>query len=1043
MKRRILYLFFMVLAVSPFVAAQIITGTIQGSVLDPTGAVLPGVDMTVRNLDTNQARTSLTNETGNFLIPLLPVGTYEVTAELPGFQTQVKTGMQLQVEQRMNLTFTLEVGNITDTVTVTESAPLVQSDTATVGTVIDSQKLVELPLNGRRFSRIGLLIPTATTNRPERADGRDQRDMFSVAGLPARYNNYMIDGIENNDNAINMAAVKPSMDSVNEYKILSGTYSAEYGRGGGAQVNVVSKTGANEFHGTVFEFYRNAGMDAKNYFDQPDEPIPPLTRHQFGFSFGGPIVRDRTFFFIADEVLRLKESVTRATQVPTPEMKRGDFSALLEPGHIFGGKPIVIRDPFNGNAPFSGNIIPSDRFDRAGREIARLFPDPNQAGKLNFLSSPIDNWRWHQPSVRIDHSFSESDSMFFRWNHNILRTDNTFRGSDLPGYKYLSRIHTNNGGLVETHVFSPRLINEVRLGYNFFNEQYPSPNIGTDYTEELFGIMGTSRRLDELGYPRFRLSGFSQIGDHNANPRVDHTLQVYDGISWLKGDHALKFGVNYKKIRSRIYTLSNPRGDFSFAGRYTGHSVGDALLGIPNQVLLNSGDAQVYLRQKVLHLFVQDDWQFSERLTFNLGLRWEINGQPYDKDDERSNFNVATGQIEFAGVDGVPRGLSPTDFKTVAPRVGFAYDLTSDGRTIMRGGYGVYFNQVAWASFLTGAGRSAPWVIAQAFNSSATTPDITMRDPFPASLGTERITHYSQDVNFRTPYIQQFSFGLQREFGENIVIDLSYLGNKASKQNIRRQANQPAPGPGSRSEVNARRPFPETGNLRQLQTSGNMNYHSMSIRAEKRFSDGLTFNTSYTWGKSIHDQGTPDSRNNRLGRGPAQVDNRHRVVSSFLYELPFGSDGGPARHIVGGWQISGVLQLRSGQAYTPTVRTDFSNTTVRADRPNVIGDTRSSNPDPRAGWWNKAAFTLPELYTFGNAGTGVLVGPSYKNLDLSLQKVAQVTESQSLEFRLEFFNISNHPNFASPNTRFDSPLFGTVSNALPSRQVQLGVKYIF
>ena len=1041
MKRRISYLFFMILAVSPFVAAQIITGTIQGTVTDTTGAVLPGVDITVRNLDTNQGRASLTNETGNFLVPLLSVGTYEVTAELPGFQSQVKTGMQLQVEQRMNLTFTLEVGSITDTVTVTESAPLVQSDTATVGAIIDAQKIVELPLNGRRFSSIGLLIPTATQNRAGAADGRDQRDMFSVAGLPARYNNYMIDGIENNDNAINMAAVKPSMDSVMEYKILSGTYSAEYGRGGGAQVNVISKTGANAFHGSAFEFYRDSAMDSKNYFAKADEPNPPLTRHQFGFSLGGPIVRDKTFFFVADEILRLDDTQTRATQVPTAAMKQGDFSALL-PG-------IVMRDPFNDKAPFPGNIIPADRFDPAGREIVKLFPDPNQTGKLNYLSSAVDTWRWHQPSVRIDHTFSENDSMFFRWSHNILQTDNTFRGSQLPGYKYLSRIHTNNGGLVETHVFNPNLINEMRFGYNFFNEQYPSENIGTDYTEELFGIKGTSRRPDELGYPTFRLKGYTQIGDHIANPRVDHTLQFYNGISWLTGNHALKFGLNYKKVRSRIFSSRDPRGNFSFAGRYTGHSVGDALLGIPNQVTLNTGMdgrdgmAQVYLRQKVLHLFVQDDWQVSQRLTFNLGLRWEINGQPYDKDDERSNFNVETGQIDLAGVDGVPRGLAPTDFKTFAPRVGFAYDLASDGGTIMRGGYGLYFNQVAWASILVGTARSAPWVLANVFNSSATTPDITLRDPFPASYGTEKIAHYSQDTNFRTPYIQQFSFGIQREFGENIVVDLSYLGNKGSKQNVRRQANQPGPGPGSKSVVNARRRFPQIGNLLKLETSGNMNYHSGSIRVEKRFSDGLTFNTSYTWGKSIHDQSTPDSRNNRMGRGPARIDNRHRLVSSFVYQLPSGSGAGPARHIVGGWRISGILQLRSGQAHTPTVRTDFSNTTIRADRPNIIGNTNASNPDPREGWWNKAAFTLPELYTFGNAGTGVLVGPSFKNLDLSFQKQVRVTESQSLEFRIDFFNITNQANFGAPNTRFDTSAFGTVSSAMTARQLQLGVRYVF
>lgn len=1047
---RFLCALLIILSGSSLLAGQIITGTIQGLVTDQSGAVLPGVTIAVKNLDTNQVRTTVTNETGNYIAPLLAAGRYEVSAELPGFRTDVRSGLELRVEQRLNLNFVLEIGEITERLVVTETAPLVQSDTATVGTTIDAKTIVELPLAGRRFSSIGVLIPTATRMRSEASDGSEQRDMFSVVGLPARYNNYMLDGIENNDNAISIAAIKPSMDSVMEYKILTGTYSAEYGRGGGAQVNVITKSGGNQFHGSIYEFYRNSGMDARNYFAKPDAATPPLSRHQFGFALGGPIVPDKTFFFIADEGLRLRQSLSRATLVPTPEMKRGDFSALLQPNHIFGTQPIVIRDPFSNNAPFPGNIIPASRFDPSGFAIANVFPDPNQAGRINFVASPPELWKWHQPSLRIDHRFSQNDNLWFRWNHNLLRTVETFRGSSLPGYAYMSRMHGNNVGLAETHVFTPNLINEVRLGYGFFFEQYPSQNRGYDAAEQRFGIHGTSRDPREMGYPRFQLQGFSAVGDGDPAPRIDHTYQIYDAMSWVEGNHALKFGVEGKRVQNALYLLGNARGTFVFNGRYTGHSVADALLGLPTQTSISRGERSVYIRSRSLYLFAQDDWKFSRRLTLNLGLRYEVTTSPYEKDNKRSNFNPATGKVEYAGVDGVPRGLSPTDWNNLAPRVGFAYNLTSDGRTVVRAGYGVYFNQVSRASMMTGSRRSYPWVEDLNYVASTTRPDITMRDPFPASLGTTVIQHFAQDPNLRTPYIQQYTFGVQREFGGNLVVEVNYIGNRATKQNIERHINQPTPGPGDRNAVNARRPFPNQPNITQIQTSSNMNYNAMTVRAEKRFSAGLTFNTSYTWGKAIHDQSSPDMRNNRQGRGPADIDNRNRVVSSFLYELPFGSGkrfgsgvGGVMSKIIRGWQMAGVLQLRSGQAFTPTLSADVSNTTVRSDRPNVIGDTRSSNPGPRTGWWNRDALTMPAPFTFGNAGAGILVGPDLKNLDFSIQKVTQVGESKNLEFRAEFFNIANHPNFASPNSQFDSPLFGTISAALDARQIQLGLKFIF
>jgi len=1048
---RIVCILLIVLVASSYGAAQIVTGTIEGVVTDPSGAVVPGVAISVKNLDTNAVRTAITNETGNYLVSLLPVGRYEVSAELTGFRTQVKSGLTLQVEQRINVNFVLEVGAVTDTLLVTESAPLVQANTATIGAMIDPQKLVELPLNGRRFSSIGTLLPTATRMASESTCSTDRRDMFSVAGLPARYNNYMLDGVGNNDNAINMAAIKPSMDSVAEYRILTGTYSAEYGRGGGAQINVVTKSGTNQFHGTAYEFYRNSAMDAKNFFDNPNAPIPTFWRHQPGFSLGGPIVHDKTFFFIADEVLRLDKSFTHTTQVPLPAMKQGDFSALLQPNNIFSATPIIIKDPFNNNTPFPGNIIPANRIDPTGFVAANVYPDPNQPGKINFVAAPVDDWRWHQPSLRIDHKLSEKDNLLFRWSDNVLRTKYSYSGSsDLPGFGNLSRMHSDNGILSDTHVFSSRVIDEIRLGYNFFHESYPGEKQrgGYDYTALLFGIKTPPRnQQDVAGYPQFSIQGFSSYGDGTPNTRSDHTFEIYDGVSWLKGNHALKFGGMVKRVRSAIYPLTNPRGNFTFKNTFTGYSLADVLLGLPVQVALNTGDAQVYLRSNAMHLFVQDDWKFSQRLTVNLGLRWEINQQPYEKHNHRSSFNPATGLLELAGVNGVPRGLAPTALNDLAPRVGLAYNLSSDGRTIMRAGYGVYFNQIAWADFLTA--NATPWTTANVYVSSTTHPDITMRDPFPTTLGTTVLTPYAEDPHLRYPYIQQWSFGLQRQLGENNVIEVSYLGNKGSKQNIKQPINQAIPGPGDRNAVNARRPFPTLPNLSQLQSSGNMDYNAMAVRFERRFSAGLTFNTSYTWGKAIADVATPNMLNKRLGHGPEDIDNRQRLVSSFLYELPFGpakrfaSGSGPVGRIVGGWQFAGALVLRSGQTFTPSLSTDVSNTASGTDRPDAIGNARIASPDPRVGWWNRAAFAMPAPYTFGTAGTGILIGPDFKNLDFSLQKVTKITEAQRFEFRAEFFNITNHPNFASPNTKFDSALFGTLSSALDAREIQLGFKYIF
>jgi hypothetical protein len=977
-------------------SAQIITGTIQGIVTDQSGAILPGVEMTVRNLGNNQVRNVLTNETGTYIVPLLPVGNYEVTAEYVGFKTEVKTGLVLQVEQKLNVNFVLQVGAVSERLEVVEAAPLVQADTATVGSVIDTQKIVELPLNGRQFSQLAILSPAATTLPAGDAMAVVERGGFSVAGNRQADNNFLIDGIDNNDISINIASVKPMVDTIQEFKIQSGTYSAEFGRGGGAQVNVITKSGTNDIHGTAFGFLRDSKLDARNFFDPSTKPF--FMRKQFGGTAGGPIQKDRTFFFGSYEGLRLKKGNTRTALVPLPEMANGDLSSLLRAPNILSAtQTFVVRDPLTGQ-PFQNNMIFGPRLSKTGVNIVKLFPTPNTliAGQ-NFSASPFDTNVWNQTSGRADHRFSDKDNLFGRFNYdnlNDLIAYDPFNPTNLPGFGRKNPVTAINTGIVETHVFSSTLINELRTGYNYLRENKAQQNQGFDATQQVLGISGTAADPRYTGYPRIDITGFGTIGEPTNEPqdRRNHTFQVYDGISWIQGNHTWKFGTDLRRTLNNFNFNSTVRGQFQFTGTYTGVGIADALLGYPAVVSINRGDTQRYFRANSVNAFLQHDWKYSRRMTINMGLRYEVNTPPIEKYNRFSNFNPATGAIEIAGVD-MPRGIFETDYHGFAPRLGITYNLTSDGKMIVRTGYGVYFNQQAWSSPLVGSATSVPFVTATTYNNTAGIPTITMENPFPGT-GLGKPSLYSQDHNFRTGYMQQWSFGIERELPRNMVMEVSYLGNKATKLDISRPINQPRPGP-------TVRPFPQYANLNETVSSGNSNYNSMITRLEKRFSQGVTFQANYTLSKAIADQASPDMLNTRLGRGPANIDNRHRFVTNYVYLIRSPSNvTGLLNTIISGWQMSGILTLRSGQSLTPGLSADVSHTLSFTDRPDLVGDWHVSNPSP-SGWFNKDAFRIPQAFTFGNAGTGILYGPSLKQFDFSLMKVTNVTECERFEFRAE------------------------------------------
>ncbi|MBI4471940.1 MAG: hypothetical protein HY646_04680, partial [Acidobacteria bacterium] len=756
---------------------------------------------------------------------------------------------------------------------------------------------------------------------------------------------------------------------------------------------------------------------------------------------GGPIKKDQTFFFASYEGLRLTQGITRTAIVPLPEMRRGDFSSLLRaPNLLSSTQTLIVRDPLTGQA-FPNNVIPPERQDASGRAIAAIFPDPNFTGTgRNFVSSPNDTNNWNLWSVRIDHRLSDKNSFFGRINSDNLKdliAFDPFNPSNLPGFGRNNPVTAENIGIIDTHVFSATLINEFRAGYNYLRENKSQQNQLNDATEKILGIRGTSRDPNHFGYPRIDITGFGTIGEPTNEPqdRRVHTYHYYDALTWIKGNHTMKFGADIRRMLNNFNFNSTVRGQFNFTGRYTGVGLADALLGYPQVVSLNRGDTQRYFRSTSFNWFVQDDWKTSSRLTVNLGIRYEINTPPIEATNIFSNFNPKTGQLEIAGRD-IPRGIFTTDYNNFGPRLGLAYNVTAGGGTIVRAGYGIYYNQQTWAGPLVGSSTSFPFVVASTWNADATRPNITLRDPFPAG-GVSRPSLFSQDHGFRSAYMQQYSFGIQRELPYNMVFEVSYLGNKATKLDIARPINQPRPGTGQNG-----RPFPAFANLNQTRSSADSNYNSLILRAEKRFSQGLTFLASHTFGKAIGDQATPDMLNERLGRGPLDIDNRHRFTANFVYELPFLRGGDRLARALGGWQVSGVLTLRSGQALTPRITQDRSQTLLFADRPDLAGDWRLSNPDP-SGWFNKDAFRLPAPLTFGNAGTGSLVGPSYKVLDFSLAKNFRIVEDKRFEFRAEFFNFTNHPNFARPELAFDNANFGVVSQALDSRQIQFGLKFIY
>lgn len=1048
--------------------AQSFRGTIVGTVKDPSGAVLPGVDVTVTNAGTRVARAVVTNEAGDYAVPLLPPGTYSVTAALSGFKTEVRSGITLQVDQVARVDMTLQVGEVSETVEVIGDAPLINTETSTVGTVIENRKVVELPLNGRQFFQLNLLVPGASTS-VQGSQNSTQGGAFVVNGAREQDNNFLIDGIDNNDLAINIFAVPLSVDAIQEFKLQASSYTAEFGRSGGAQINVSTKSGTNALHGTLFEFLRNSELDAKNFFDRPDQPIPPFKRNQFGGSAGGPIVKNRTFWFFNSDTTRVRQAVTQLARVPTVPERNGDFSGPGQPT-IFD--PSTFNPQTRTRQPFLGNRIPPNRINPVSRRVLDAYvPMPNLDGRLNYVSSPTAPRNIIQWTTKIDHKFSQNDDFFGRYTLNDDDRFNEYepfgRWADIPGFGTHTLNRHMHAGTSWIHIFSPSVINDLKLGYNRFTGGIWQKTFRErEDRNTAVGIKGTIRSPINFGLMRMSIPGFTNLGDRAAQNRHDNTYQISDTFSFTTGNHRFKWGIDIRRFQINI--LIDGREQVNFAANFTsnpqnpsgtGSAFADYLLGFPISASLptvNGGitDSFIYYQRTTnSSYYFQDDWKIHPNLALNLGIRYELNTPVVEHRNRQSNFEVETGTIVVAGPQ--KRKLYDMDINNFAPRFGFAWTPTGKTKFAIRGGYGIFYSTKLLNVHL-GLAATPPYRATLSFTSGRDIPEITIDDPFSGQGVPPRPTGTSIPKNFPEGYTQQWSLNGQREILRDLVFDIGYVGNKGTKLDRAFDPNQPLLGPG---RVDDRRPFPNFGGITRRVSAADSIYHSLQTKIEKRFSQGLTFLSSYTWSKGIDNASSwgftgQNSYNFRDDRGLSDYDVRHRYTFSYVYELPFGNGRkflsslrGIPDAILGGWQTSGILTLQTGNPFIVTIAQDRANVGTGNQRPNRIANAnlpaKERTPDR---WFNTQAFVLPDNLTYGNAGRNIIEVPGLKNADFSLMKNFQIREGQRLQFRAEFFNFTNHPNLDRPSAVFDAPTtFGRIqsANSNSSRQTQFGLKYYF
>ena len=1037
------------LLVPALASSQTPHGTIRGTALDQTGARLPKVQVVVTREETNETRETASDGEGRFAFAELVGGTYSIEARLAGFSTfrtraYLAVGQALWLEPQLVVTATAAV---TAGASNVAQAPLLEQGSPAMATLIDRDQIANLPLDGRNFLELALLSP-GTAPAPQGSASSVRGDFaFTTNGAREDFNNYVLDGVYNVDPKLKTPAVRPPVDGIQEFKVATSTYDASFGRNAAGQVNVLSRSGSNTLSGTAYEFLRNGALDSRNYFAPADAADPEYSRHQFGGSLGGPIARDRSFFFVDYEHTRLREGVTRVTNVPTLAERAGDFSQSMF------ARPV---DPFTGQ-PLPGGQIPAFFIHPVGRAIAALYPAPNRSEPLaNHVSSPTLRDDIHQFDGKLEHNLGPLARVSGRYSFSDRRLLEPFAGAGfaaVPGFGNDVSRRGQNLGLTFT-LASRRAINDVRFGYNRVAIGVFAENPGTSNSSVGLRSLATNPR--DLGLSFITVAGYSPLGHEYNNPQesTSDTFQIADTATAVLGAHLLKVGGEWYGVRQSAYRDVQARGFLTFVSQgYTGNALADLLLGLP---VLTGGarlDNPQNLRAHSWSLFANDDWRATRRLTMSAGIRYDYASPPVDKDDRANLYDAATGSVVRVGTGNMPRGGFVPDRNNVSPRIGAAYTVDDLGRWVVRGGYGTYYNLGALATS-EGLFFNPPYFNLGVYFPAPGLPPLTLADPFPASFPVfipQSATAYQRDL--RTPWMEHWNLNLQHQIGMRRAIEVAYVGSRGHDLISARDGNQPAP---SASPVNLR-PNPLFADITLIESRATSRYHAAQVKYMQRFEEGLSYTASYTYGKSTDDAsgfftstGDANFPQNSLDpgaeRGRSSFDVRHRVSLALTYDLPFAGNAWTRD-----WQVQAVASLESGRPFTVAVHPDIEvSNTGRSnlgfgynDRPNVTGDPALPAGDrDETRWFDTAAFSMPAFGSFGNAGRNMLEGPGFRNLNLAVVKLVPLGEAH-LQLRFETFNLFNASNFNLPDSFLGSPTFGQILSAGSPRRIQLGVRALF
>ena len=1027
--------------------AQLASQTgLVGTVTDSGGGVLPGATVTAVNLGTQATLTGITNEAGVYQFNAVPLGRYEITVTLQGFQTFKATNINVGGNQVVRQDAVLSVGDLSETVTVEASNTTIQTDRAAVSQTVEARAVTDLPASGRNVWQMA-----ATTPGVLRGNTTDIGLSFRGAGQREIQNSLTMDGINATSNLLAMTSMRPMADAVQEVAVQTGSTSAEYGSYLGVHVNVVTKAGTNAFHGALFEYFQDDSLESRGYFDNPNLPEPPKRSNQFGAQFDGPVIipglyngTNRTFFMGAYEGLRSNRTTSPIGSMPTERMRRGDFGEIAT----------QIVHPIT-KVPYAGNQIPLSDLSPQALRLLQYFPVPNLPGTANNFQGPVLNESNNdQILARVDQNIGAASRVYVRYNW--VDAFDGFGALNPTGGLYQPRLNKNTLASYQQTI-SPSLLNDFRIGYHRID--FDSLNNfaldGNGSAGADLGIPGFDGdvRYDNPGIPTISLTAFNGLGNGGTNwYQFDTTFQMSNVLSWTKGKHNIRTGFDLRKMATGRRAANSPRGAFAFNGQMTGYSVADFMVGVPNSVGTPVDQVQGHVGQWRNGFFINDVWQATRNMTLSLGLRYERNTPVQTYEGLASMLDATQTQIIPTSFPAVGFEFHEPNTQDWGPRLGATYRLGD--KTVLRAGWGIYYNpnQMNSFTFLT---NNPPIAAEFTFNNNPVSPTLSFAQPFGVVGPGGPPNMITPNRNLPNARKNQWSVDLQREIFGSSVVEIQYLASRTKNLDRSFFNNTPLPGPGN---IDARRPNQAFRQIRTIQNDLIANYDAVSLIARRRMTNGFLLNAHYTWSKTrdmaTHSNGGGAIVNNYdiwSDYGPANWDVPHRLVVSYVWDMPFFRDSSNLllRGVLGGWQVAGISTIQSGTPLNVTIQPDRANIGIGAQRPMLVNPgvelNCQANPNGLGlvGCIDPAAFALPDLYTFGNTPRNYLRGRKFSTTDISLMKNISTGGRSRIQLRAEIFNLFNQVNWGAPTTTFGAANFGVIASADTMRRAELGVKFLF